>query len=89
MKKKDFTKDEVVQLYQYHFGPQPKKKNETLAKAFDEEEIFVLRSMDETSPLIVMEWIKENMYTASEDKLRSAFEAALRMKKFEDSRRAT
>jgi len=88
-KKNNFTKEEVIELYKFHFPAQTKKSNEVLKKAFDDELIFVLRALDETSPTIIMEWIKENLFSATEEKLRGAFEIALAMKKFEDTRRVT
>lgn len=88
-KKKDFpSKDEAIDIYKLHYLTKNKRTDETLAKAFADEPIFVLRALDETSPLIIMDWIRENLFTAPEDKLRSAFEQALAMKKFEDKRRA-
>lgn len=66
-----------------------KKNNKTLGNCFDDEEIFVLRALDETSPVIVIEWIKENFYTAGKEKLQSAFDVALKMKDQENKRRAT
>ena len=52
----------------------------TLQKAGDEEEIFVLRAQDDSAPKIIMLWIAENLH-ASDEKLRDAFECALRMRK--------
>ncbi len=88
MRKKDFSKEEVTQLYQVHYPTKNKRNDETLSKTFADEPIFLLRALDETAPLIIMDWIRENLFTAPEDKLRSAFEQALAMKKFEDKRRA-
>jgi len=88
-KKKFPTRDEAIEFYKFYFTPQTKRNSEVLNKAQPNEEIFVLREIDETSPVIIMEWIKENFYTASEEKLRSAFEIALRMNKAEDRRRIT
>ena len=58
-------------------------------KAGKDEELFVLRAQDESSPEIVMEWIKRNFKTASDAKLRDAFDCALRMKHFGMARAAT
>lgn len=88
MAKGKFTKEEVIELYKFHYPIKTKRNDGALSKASPDEPIFVLRGMDETSPLIIMDWIRENMFTAPEDKLRSAFEQALIMKKFEDRRRA-
>ena len=88
MKRGDaLSKERILELYQNQYPPQTANKNFVLGKAFGDEELFVLRAMDETAPVIILEWIKENYYTANEDTLRSAFESALRMKKFEDKRR--
>lgn len=83
------TKNEAIQIYQTHFPVRNKKNDETIQKMFADEPIFPLRAMDETAPLIILDWIRENLFSASEDKLRSAFEQALAMKRFEDKRRAT
>jgi hypothetical protein len=77
-KKELLTKEETIQLYKFYFPPQTKSTNETLKKVYDNEEIFILRALDETTPVIILDWIRENFYTAPEDKLRSAFEAAFR-----------
>ena len=86
--KKFPTREEATEFYKFYFPVRTKKNDETLQKTFNEEPIFTLRAMDETSPLIIMDWIRENLFSASEDKLRSAFEQALAMKKFEDKKRA-
>lgn len=83
------SKERILEIYQEQFPPQPKEKNYTLQQARIGEEIFVLKATDETAPWVIMEWIKENIHTANEDKLRSAFESALRMRRFDDKRRAT
>lgn len=49
-------------------------------KAAPDEELFVLRAQDNSSPEIVLEWIKRNIKTAPDAKLRDAFECAIRMK---------
>jgi len=82
-------KERVLELYGELYPPQPKQSNYTLQAARPDEEIFVLKELDETAPWVIMEWMKENFHTASEDKLRSAFESALRMKRADDKRRAT
>ena len=51
-----------------------------MKKAFDDEMLFVLMGRDATAPKVVLEWIKENLFTQPEDKLREAFECALKMK---------
>jgi len=57
-----------------------KMASTTLQKAGDDEEIFVLRAQDVSSPKLVMLWIADNLH-ASDEKLRDAFECALRMRK--------
>ena len=52
----------------------------SLKKADDHEEIFVLRAQDASAPRSVILWIADNM-NASEEKLRDAFECAMRMRK--------
>lgn len=51
----------------------------TLQKTGDHEEIFVLRARDATAPRTVILWIADNLH-ASDEKLREAFECALRMR---------
>lgn len=51
-------------------------------KAEDNEELFVLRAKDISSPKVIIEWIKINFETASDAKLRDAFECALRMRSY-------
>ncbi len=53
-----------------------------LAKADPEEMLFVLRAQDKTAPHTVLEWIKMNFLTCPDDKLREAFECALKMKQW-------
>lgn len=50
------------------------------AKAKNDEMLFVLRSQDNTSPIVVLEWIKLNFNTCPEAKLREAFECCIKMK---------
>ncbi len=54
-----------------------------IAKPGDDEQIFILRAQDITAPKIVMEWIAENFFNVSDQKLRDAIECALRMKAYE------
>lgn len=49
-------------------------------KAAQTEPLFVLRAQDLSSPGIVITWIRANIYTASDEKLRGAFECALKMR---------
>lgn len=53
-----------------------------LKKVEPDEMIFVLRAKDSTAPSLVLEWIKVNFETVSEEKLREAFDCALEMKRF-------
>jgi hypothetical protein len=57
-----------------------KNTDTCLQKAFDDEKLFVLMTRDMTSPAVVLEWIKLNINTQPDDKLREAFECALEMK---------
>jgi len=52
-----------------------------LAKAGDDEMLFILRAQDMSLPKIVLEWMKLNFFNCPDDKLREAFECALEMKK--------
>lgn len=53
----------------------------TLAKVGNSEEIFVLRAQDVMAPKTIIHWIADNLH-APDEKLREAFECALRMRKF-------
>lgn len=53
-----------------------------LKKVNDDEPIFVLRAQDISSTFIVLEWIKINFQHTPDDKLREAFEHALKMKNY-------
>lgn len=66
-----------------------KLTDDTLKKAFEDEEIFVLRALDESSPTVIMFWIAYNFAVLSEEKIRSAFEVAMKMNRQENRRRAT
>jgi phosphatidylethanolamine-binding protein (PEBP) family uncharacterized protein len=57
-----------------------KNTSTTLQNAGENEEIFVLRAQDYNAPRTVMHWIADNLH-ASDEKLRDAFECALRMRK--------
>jgi hypothetical protein len=57
-----------------------KLNSPTLKKTGDHEEIFVLRAQDASAPRSIVLWIADNLH-ASDDKLRDAFECALRMRK--------
>lgn len=83
------TKEQILELYKNEYPAQPKSKNYTLQQSRPDEIIFVLRETDETAPWVILEWIRENIHFAPEDKLRSAFEQALAMRKADDRRRAT
>lgn len=85
----DLTNEEIMELYSSSFLPQTKLTNQTIKNAWEEEEIFALRAIDETTPMVILYWIRENFFTAPEMKLRSAFEAAIRCKNQENRKRAT
>jgi hypothetical protein len=51
-----------------------------LAKAGDNEMLFILRGQDVSAPKVVLHWIAKNFENASNEKLREAFECALAMK---------
>lgn len=44
------------------------------------EDTFTLRSQDKTAPRTILFWIMENIETASDEKLREAFEDAIKMR---------
>lgn len=51
-----------------------------LIKAAADEPIFVLRGQDQSAPKVILHWIANNFETCPDDKLREAFEHALKMK---------
>jgi hypothetical protein len=57
-----------------------KEMSSALRKIGNQEEIFVLRAQDASAPRSVIPWIADNLH-ASDDKLRDAFECALRMRR--------
>lgn len=57
-------------------------KQGCFTKAADDEMLFVLRAQDVSAPKVVLHWIAKNFDSASEEKLREAFECAIAMKKF-------
>ena len=48
------------------------------------QETFTLVAQDRTSPRTILFWIGENFETAPPEKLRDAFERALRMREFSE-----
>jgi hypothetical protein len=54
----------------------------TWAKIGHDEEVFILRAQDISSPKVVLCWIEAQMYNQniSDQKLREAFETALKMR---------
>jgi hypothetical protein len=52
------------------------------------EQLFTLRSQDETMPRVLAFWILENIETAPEGKLRHALEDALRARRWPNRKRA-
>lgn len=70
-----------------------KKKNEIaegaqgcLAKAKDDEMLFIFRAQDVTAPLAVLEWMKINFHNLPEAKLREAFECIMEMRKHKNTK---
>ncbi len=57
-----------------------------LAKAGDDEMLFILRAQDVTSPMVILEWMKINFGSLPESKLREAFECALEMRKHKNTK---
>jgi len=57
------------------------QEDSTFNKATDEEVLFILRGRDNSAPRTIMNWIGINIYNASDEKLREAFECALEMRK--------
>ncbi len=64
-----------------------KKDYPTLEKVKNNEEIFVLRAQDASSAKMVILWIAENLH-ATDNKLKEAFECAMRMRKYEHKKAA-
>lgn len=70
-----------------------KKQDETaegatgsLAKAKDDEMLFILRAQDITAPMAILEWMKINFNSLPEAKLREAFECIMEMKKHKNTK---
>lgn len=57
-----------------------------LAKAKNDEMLFILRAQDKSAPKVVLHWIAKNFDTAPEEKLREAFECAIQMKKYSNKK---
>jgi hypothetical protein len=64
-----------------------KRDSLTLKKVGDHEEIFILRAQDASAPRSVILWIADNLQ-ASDEKLRDAFECAMRMRKHSKTKAA-
>ena len=56
-----------------------KNSDPCLQKAFDDERLFVLMARDHTSPLVVGEWIKQNIGHQPREKLIEALDCAIEM----------
>jgi len=56
-----------------------KKDDPCIQKAFDDERLFVLMTRDETAPLVVVEWIKNNILRQPSEKLHEALDCAIEM----------
>jgi len=54
--------------------------NSCFNKAGKDEQIFVLRGKDVSSPAIILEWIKLNFHSSPVIKLNDAFHIAQKMK---------
>jgi hypothetical protein len=52
------------------------------------DETFTLVGRDQTSPKVICEWIKLNIETCPEDKLREALERAIKMRNIPSRRYA-
>jgi hypothetical protein len=59
-----------------------KNANSCLNKAHPDEPLFVLRGQDVSSPKVVLHWIAKNFESASEFKLREAFDIAMKMREW-------
>jgi hypothetical protein len=61
-----------------------KSDDSCLKKAKEDEPLFILRGQDMSSPRIVLMWIIENINNPMmpDDKLREAFELALKQKNY-------
>lgn len=53
-----------------------------------EVERFTLHAQDFSAPTVVVEWIKQNIETAPERKLRDALDCALRMRQYTNRKNA-
>lgn len=64
--------------------------NTMLPRVSSDEELFILRGQDITSPVVVIEWIKQNILhpECSDEKLREAFGCALKMRRHPTRRSA-
>lgn len=63
-------------------------KYDTLHKIKNDEPFFVVRAQDSSSPYAVLEWIERNFDHMKDEKLREAFDCALAMRKYPNSRAA-
>lgn len=65
-----------------------KSRDLCLKNASEDEEIFVLRASDISSPKVILHWIAKNFENCPEEKLREAFDSALRMKNHKGRKQA-
>lgn len=56
-----------------------KKNDPCLQKAFEDERLFVLMTRDSSAPLVVGEWIKQNIGIQPREKLIEALDCAIEM----------
>jgi hypothetical protein len=58
-----------------------KKDDRCLEKAYNDEKLFVLMARDYTAPLVIMEWIKNNLENQPREKLIEALDCAIEMRR--------
>lgn len=61
-----------------------KNNDPCIAKALDEERLFVLMTRDNVAPEVVVEWIKLSIRTQPPEKLHEALDCAIEMIKKRD-----
>lgn len=66
-----------------------KENNETWAKVRPDEPVFILRGQDVTAPSTILDWIKRNLDTVPETKLKEAFHTVLAMRRYHSRRDPT
>lgn len=66
-----------------------KEGNATWAKVHPDEPVFILRGQDITAPGIVVEWIRKNLDTVPETKIKEAIHTVLAMRRYDKRRDPT